>query len=143
MNITECSAVAWDGYLYVIGGVGNETDVIYAKIDADGSIDPTWNVVSLGVTRERHSSVVNNGYIYVIGGTADSGTTSLDTVRYAKINSGSPPTIGSWQTTSSLVNAVYGHTSVVFNGYIYVAGGVDPSFPPFFVRASVQYAAFE
>ncbi len=138
--ISNCSAVAWDGYLYVIGGIGNETNVRFVKINANGTLDTSWQTASLGVTRERHSSVVNNGYLYVIGGTADAGATSLNTVRYAQIVSGTPPTLGAWQTTAPLVNGVYAHTSVIYNGYIYVAGGADLSLPG--LRNSVQFAPF-
>jgi opacity protein-like surface antigen len=67
-----------------------------------------------------HSAVVNNGYIYTTGGWIVAANTS--TVQYAQINSNG--TLGAWLTTTPLPRAVYGHSAVVYNGYIYATGGL-------------------
>jgi hypothetical protein len=124
------TSVAYNGYLYVIGGLNYPSmlnDVQYAPINSNGTIG-TWNpTTSLAPARIGHTSVAYNGYLYVSGGcgSLDVGgncTSHLNDVQYAPINSNG--TIGAWTTTSSFTTARDRHTSVVYNGYLYVIGGV-------------------
>ena len=70
----------------------------------------------------------------MIGG--NDGSNPLDSVIYAKINTDG--SLGTWTTTQSLVNVCYYHTSVVYDDYIYVAGGIGT----LGYLDSVQYARF-
>jgi Kelch motif protein len=69
------------------------------------------------------SSVVYNGYIYTTGGSIVGAPGTTSTVFYAQINSNG--TVGVWATTTKLPNAIYQHSAVVSNGYIYTTGGFD------------------
>ncbi|MEK9196382.1 MAG: hypothetical protein AAB914_03360, partial [Patescibacteria group bacterium] len=68
------TTVTHNGYIYVVGGYSGsatdfQTDIRYAKLKADGTIDATWTTASnpLPVKTARHASTVVNGYLYVIG----------------------------------------------------------------------------
>lgn len=77
-----------------------------------------------GGTGLRHSSATStNGYVYNIGGCtgACGSATAVTTVQYAKISSSGA--VGTWNTTTALPAARYGHSSFQANGYIYVIGG--------------------
>lgn len=86
-----------NNYLYVLGGANcnyNDfsgsllSDVLYARINSDGTVS-TWNsTTSLPYGLTSHASVVSNGYIYIIGGSTGVCNTysSKDTVLYAQIN---------------------------------------------------------
>jgi len=120
----RCShtSVVYNGYLYVIGGAtgsGPRNDVEVAPINSDGTIG-TWSATtSFTTAREGHTSVVYNGYLYVIGGQGSSG--DLNDVQFSPIHSDG--TIGAWSATTSFTTARWAHTSVVYNGYLYVIGG--------------------
>ena len=45
----------------------------------------------------------------------------LNDVQYAPINANG--SVGAWTATTSFNTARYGHTSVAYNGYLYVIGG--------------------
>jgi len=120
------TSVAYNGYMYIIGGVDGISPVIatvqYAPINSNGSIGSWSTTTSLSTAVSTHTSVENNGYIYAIGGSLTGGTSFTNAVQYAKINSDG--TIGSWSTTTSLPTVLAGHTSVLYNGYIYAIDGV-------------------
>ncbi len=81
-----------------------------------------WSeTTSLTGPRWSCSSVVCNGYLYVLGGTDN--TTAQSDVLYAKINTDS--NLNSWNFTTQLPSPRVGHTSIIFNGYLYVLGGND------------------
>ena len=116
------TTVAYNGYLYVIAGSDSGTyklgDVQKAAINADGTIG-TWTTISyLDTGRYGHTSVAYNGYLYVIGGEDD--ITYRDDVQKAAINADG--TIGAWSTTTAFTTGRYYHTSVAYNGYLYVIG---------------------
>jgi N-acetylneuraminic acid mutarotase len=117
------TSVAYNGYLYVIGGFtasgGNSTDIQYAPINSDGTIG-TWTATTgFATARNGHTSVVYNGYLYVMGGYT--GSVFRDDIQYAPINSDG--TIGTWATTTNLPSARDGHAAAAYNGYLYVFGG--------------------
>jgi type II secretory pathway pseudopilin PulG len=97
-----------------------------------GSI-PSWsNTTALPSAISSHSAVAYKGYIYTMGGNAAGGATS--TVFYAPINSNG--TVGVWATTTPLPSALYAHSAVVYNGYIYLTGGCNCAF----TTSTVLYA---
>ena len=118
------SSVVSNGYVYAIGGadsVAATSSVLYALVNATGSLGSWQTATVLPAVRLGHSSVVSNGYVYAIGGSSGGPTSS---VLYALINA--TGSLGSWQTaTSSLPAARYDHSSVVSNGYVYAIGGRD------------------
>ena len=116
------TSVVHNGYLYVIGGgISGETfsDILYAPINADGTIG-TWNTAgTLSIARTGHRSLVYNGYLYVVGGQDQN--TRFDDVQYAPINADG--TIGTWNIGTSFSTARSTPACVVHNGYLYVIGG--------------------
>ncbi|MFA5857858.1 MAG: hypothetical protein WC955_02210 [Elusimicrobiota bacterium] len=110
------SSVVYNGYLYITA----RNTVYYAKLNTEGSIgsfstSPNLIPTSLGY----HSSVVNNGYLYITGGNNGS---ILNTIYYAKINCDG--SIASFQTNSNTIPShLDRHSSVVYNGYLYITGG--------------------
>ncbi len=123
------TSVAHNGYLYAIGGLTNL--VQYAPINSSGTIGSWAATTSLSDNLWFHTSVVHNDYLYVIGGY--NGSSAFDHVYYAPINSDG--TIGSWSSTTSLTTARSGHSSVVYNSFLYVIGGTGGS-----VLNDVQFA---
>jgi hypothetical protein len=140
------SAVAYNGYLYVIGGAQNATntacnstasaycnDVQKAVINADGTIGSWASTTSFTAGRAALTSVVYHGYIYTIGGFKSANDTTCSLVTSTKCNDvqkttfdispPSPGTIGSFSNTTSFTAGRQGHAAVAYNGYIYITGG--------------------
>jgi hypothetical protein len=146
------TTVAYNGYLYVVGGhhSGSDTnckdsgsgfkcnDVQYAQINADGTLG-TWATDAssyFSIPRSGHTSVVYNGYIYIFGGLQESSDTDCkdsgssqrcNDVQYAQINTDG--TLGTWATDTSSYFSIprQYHTSTVYNGYVYILGGIQDS----------------
>ncbi len=118
-----------NGYAYIVGGDTGSltTSVLYARVNANGSLGSFTSTTALSVAREDISTVAMNGYLYAIGGnsTDDTATTGVTTANYAKINSDG--TIGSWNTTTALPTGRSTSGTVAYNGYIYLVAGSDTS----------------
>ncbi|HSX36523.1 MAG TPA: hypothetical protein VLG13_00140 [Patescibacteria group bacterium] len=142
------TTIAYNGFLYVIGGYhgSNDTacngttsqycaDVQYAPLNADGTVG-TWKYTYNGnscatfsaspcssggftTARDFHTSVASNGYLYIIGGY--DGTNYHNDVEQAAINANGA--IGAWNTTTSFTTVRESPTTVVYNGYLYIVGG--------------------
>lgn len=134
------ATVRWNNYVYAIGGAGpvyggraEQDTVYYASINPDGTIG-TW----LTTTRlpERMSGmgvVVWDDRIYVAGGW--NGYSRQNKVYFAEINV-ADGSLGSWQTTTSLPLALNAMCAVVYNGTIYMIGGINSRTP----QSSAYYA---
>jgi N-acetylneuraminic acid mutarotase len=115
------AAAAHNGYMYILGGYGASyfNDVQYAPINSDGTLG-TWNATSsFTQARMGHTAVAHNGYLYIVGGHYT--TTYFNDVQYALLNSDG--SVGTWSATTSLAVSRSDHTSMVYNGYLYVMGG--------------------
>jgi hypothetical protein len=117
-NSASASLFTVDTSLSNISILGNNSNVL--------STWSTTTAMTVGSpnTRVRGGAVTANGYIYYLGGVDGNGTT-VATVGYAKLNADG--TVGTWNSTTSLPNAVRQFQPVVANGYIYVIGGRDNS----------------
>jgi len=96
---------------------------LFLAIISNGVVNAqtVWNSASPYTTpRQGHTSVAYNGFLYVIGGTTDD-VTRYNDVQFAPINADG--SLGTWQTTTPFYNGRRGHTSVAYNGYLYVIGG--------------------
>lgn len=143
--IYDGGAVAYNGYLYSIGGsdsTGATTqDVRYIKIAADGTLDAGgWQVSTtlLPSPRTMIAAMVAayNGRVYVVGGLDGSATpVSQASVLYAVQN---PTTgdLGPWQGLDAgglpinpFPAARYRGTATVMDGYLVVSGGLLAGVP--------------
>lgn len=148
-GISDAASVAYNGYVYEIGGYGKTSGVpigtVYsAAIGSNGTLG-AWAVntpLPSSAVRSDEAAAVYNGYLYVLGGYNASYATQT-TVYYAAIGSGG--TIGTWGTTTILPDAsgIASLTSVAYNGYLYALGGWDGtnhlsavSYAPFCTAAS-------
>jgi Leucine-rich repeat (LRR) protein/N-acetylneuraminic acid mutarotase len=118
------TSVAYNGYLYVLGGTQDDVnrfnDVQYAPILSDGSLG-AWRATSpFNMGRRGHTSVVYNGYLYVMGGTPNGGDV-LGDVQFARINPDG--SLGAWQNTTPFGPGRLGYSSAISNGYLYVIQG--------------------
>ena len=126
-------AFAYNGYMYVAGGIGQKTTE-YAPINADGSLG-AWTITSsLVQARDHFLGFADNGYAYAIGGCADTGgcpSGPTETMERATINDDG--TLSAWNLlSSSLLKAEWGADGFLYNGYVYMLGGSS--------GATTQYA---
>jgi hypothetical protein len=155
--------IATSAYLVVVGGTTvpvstptNVTTVLSTTIAQDGTLGATWINSTSGVTqnaplpsaRSYHATVeadssnsqVSAGaaYVYVIGGQAlatdtPGGTSTVYRGTFSITNGN----ITSWMATTALPVALVAPAATVYNGYVYVVGGLVSGTP----IASVYSAA--
>jgi uncharacterized repeat protein (TIGR01451 family) len=121
-NLFAHTAVVGKERVYVTGGWnGANTSKLtyYALFDSNRLGD--WNPASakLPTGLDLHSAVEYNGRIYVMGGW--DGYRIVKTVYFASIEADGD--IISWHSTTDLPLPIYRHSSVVYDGRIYVIGG--------------------
>jgi N-acetylneuraminic acid mutarotase len=127
------TSVAYNGYLYVVGGYNGATDlrsIEYASVNANGTLSWLGTTSSLVNTSEYHNSVIYNGYIYAIG---ESGTTTCE---YAQISTVGAGQTDDWSSLNGIATARYGAASVAYNGFLYILGGTNGT-----VQNTVEYAS--
>jgi formylglycine-generating enzyme required for sulfatase activity len=129
VSLSNHSSLVNNGYLYITGGTNNTgqslNTVYYAKINSDGSVAPFQiNANNILTPVSNHSSVIYNGYLYITGGTNEIGQ-SINTVYYARINSDG--SVGSFHTNANIPISVCNHSSVIYNGYLYITNGWNGS----------------
>lgn len=126
----------YNGYLYTVGGydagTGVLNDIEFAKINvSDGSIG-AWSTSNITISQRWGLNVpISNSYAYVVGGctagTAPSSCTNrTDTIQTFQLhnnNSGAPASYSTSANTFSTDPNRLGMSTVILNGYIYVAGG--------------------
>lgn len=130
------SLVAYNGFLYALGGVDStnakQSTVYVAKLGANGEPQlwhPTdtnkanwvfwYQDAGLSNVRSYLSAVAYNNRLYVSGGLGSSGTVSTTEIADIKPNG----TLGSWSSSTALPSARYGHDMQVYNDRLYVIGG--------------------
>ncbi len=118
-------SVAYNRRIYVIGGNGaggRLSDVQFIPVKDDGTFPNSWTTTTAFPTaRSGHTAIAYNGFLYVIGG--QSASAVLNDVQFAPISSNG--TIGTWTATSSFTTARRAHTSVLYNGNLYIIGGLN------------------
>jgi hypothetical protein len=139
---TSAFVVVTGGY----DGTSNQTNVFSNSLNADGTVGASWTSIttaSLPITVAHHgmaeadptNSLVstNSRFIYVIGGQQHSTDTpgGLKSVYQASVN---PNTgvVGTWiqLTNSNLPESLVGPAVTIFNGQIYVIGGLHADGTP-------------
>jgi hypothetical protein len=138
-----------NAFVVVTGGydgtTGNTSTVLCNTLNADGTVGPDWATIPTNplpeniahhamVEADSGKSLVDTGshYIYVIGGQIDSTATPGGTadVYMASVDSNSGA-VGTWtKLSSSLPEPLVGPAAALFNGYVYVIGGLHPDGTP-------------
>jgi hypothetical protein len=122
------TSVVYNGYLYIIGGCGGGgcltylDDIQHCPINSDGSVGTcVQQTTAFTTARDYHTSVAYNGYLYIIGGFGSPAGNQNDIQRLPINADGS---VGATTVqAAAFTTARFGHTSVVYNGYLYVIGG--------------------
>lgn len=120
--------VAYNGYLYAIGGASTAggsllASVEYAQINSDGTVGTWQTTTALPSARGALSAVAINGYVYALAGLVSGSV--VDTVLYAPILANG--TIGSWNSTSSFTTARRSGGAFAYNDKLYILGGSNGS----------------
>lgn len=140
--LTAESVVAYNGYLYVFGGMNSagtrQSTVYIAKIGVNGEPSlwhPTdtnknnwvywYSATSLSAARSYSGAVAYNNRMYLIGGQTTAATGGVTTVEMANINP--IGTLSAWSTTGMTVTpaARWGFSAQVYNDRLYVIGGTS------------------
>jgi hypothetical protein len=141
VNDTSAYVVVAGGY----DGTGNTSNVFSNTIAADGTMGANWQSITtapLPQSRAHHGMAeadpgnslvpVGKRFIYVVGGQENSTDTpgGTNTVLMASVD---PTTggVGTWtQLPTNLPESLVGPAVAIFNGHIYVVGGLRPDGTP-------------
>ncbi len=145
-GLVGMSMVAYNGYLYVMGGSDGtylKSTVYIAKLGANGEpslwhpTDPDqadwvyWykdSGLSGGTAKAYFSATASNGRMYVLGGDTDAANNTTGATTAVQIANILPNgTLGSWSNGPVLSSARYGSTVQTYNGYLYILGGYTGS----------------
>lgn len=122
VTLTNAVAIAYNSFLYLIGGSVNGVEsntVYYAPITAGGGLG-AWNTSTvLPTTLLAVSAVVVNGNLYLIGGAH--GGVQVNTVYVSPISTAGP--IGVWTTLTALPYTRNGAGAFTYGNRIFVVGG--------------------
>jgi N-acetylneuraminic acid mutarotase len=148
---SSLSLVAYNGYLYAIGG--EDSDCTSTNSNGDGGICSTVYVAKLGANGEPRlwhptdanqnnwvywyrdanltsprsmiAAVAYNNRLYLLGGKTSSGgvVSVANTAQVADITA--TGTLGTWSSSATLPYAVYGYGAQVYNDRIYLIGGAS------------------
>lgn len=130
-------AAVWNGYLYITGGgIANGAgsvvgrNVVYAPLNADGSLGAWQTGPDMPCGLWAHSSVAAGNMLYISGGATwdpcprDQIT---DAVYGAQINPDG--SLGAWQSQPSMPAGRAIHAMNVRHGLVYVTAGQEPLSP--------------
>ncbi len=141
VNSSSAFAVVTGGF----NGSINTTTVLANTLAPDGTLGASWTSVStnpLPASRAHHGMVVahagnslvpvGSAFIYVLGGQAASTDApgGTNTVYMASVNT-TTGAVGTWTAlTSTLPQALVGPAVTLYNGHIYVVGGLTTGGTP-------------
>lgn len=126
VQIRGGSLVAYNGYLYYIGGTvstNSQTAIYKSKIGANGEPNAWTLAGQMDIERSIPGAIAYNNRLYVIGGASAIDVVTYSSVVSAPINPDG--SLGAWTTNTSLPSARGGHGVVQYNGYIYSIGGFN------------------
>lgn len=127
----------YNGYLYITGGYDGTdalADIEFTQIDVSSGAIGAWDSSSVSINRRWALSVtVSNSYAYVIGGCTHNSTTgptgcdtrtnTIQTFQIYNNDSGTP--VGYTPSTNQFATDRIGAGTVIYNGFIYIAGGCE------------------
>lgn len=137
---TGAAVTAYANNLYLFGGYDGSnylSDVQFAQINADGSVDPWSYTRSLPGPLRDSQAISANGYVYLVGGRSANTTCTPKTIvapvsANTTIATGNNPTgLGEWyETNTRYTGDRYGAAVAYSEGKIYtMGGGCASSFP--------------
>ncbi len=137
------TAVAVNGYLYVLGGINDNDayvkEVEYARIKPDGTLGAWRTTATLVEGRFYLAAVGTNNYLYALGGaTGPRGDDNqpIASVERARINADG--SLEPWQLHNYLTTPRRGLKTVKYNNQIYAIGGYNGVFLKSVERATLQ-----
>lgn len=145
------AAVAYANNLYILGGYDGTnylSDVQFAQINSDGTVDPWVFSTSLPTAIRQGDAFASNGYMYMIGGRSANTTCTSNTLvapisANTTIATGNNPTgVGEWfETNARYEGRRYGGSVAYSGGRYYLTGGVCDGFPTVKDRLTQTFAA--
>lgn len=139
LTLNLMCALAYDGAIYIIGGIHShvpQSSAYYALIDeTDGTLGVWTATSSLPEGRARAGCALIGDSLYVIGG--QEGHESATPEKTVYKTTMEAPGLGSWEELESLPEERMGHSVVTLNGRIYVMGGRDVELNP---RDTIYYS---
>jgi hypothetical protein len=148
VNSTSAFAVVTGGF----DGTSNTTTVLSNTLAADGTVGANWTSIAINplpASRAHHGMLVahagnslvpaGSAFIYVLGGQAASTDApgGTNTVYMATVNT-TTGAVGTWTPlTSTLPQALVGPAVALYNGHVYVVGGLTTGGTP----SSAVYSA--
>ncbi|GBD08028.1 hypothetical protein HRbin22_00257 [Candidatus Thermoflexus japonica] len=137
-GLSNMAVAAWDGWIYVIGGLAQGAsitvvDTIYAARPdpATGEIS-RWALLTwtLPYPLHSHAAVAEQGYLYVIGGMTQTAGSPLFEVWFAPLGAGTLR--APFTRTAALDNNLVELAAIGYNGLLLTSGGLqstlsDPS----------------
>lgn len=153
--LSGMSLVAYNGFLYVIGGEtssGISNAVYIAKLGANGEPSlwypgaqdtdtdkSTWTywyqAGNLSTERAYAGAAAYNNRLYLVGGKTTAASGGVTTVEYANMNP--TGTLSAWTSTGmvALPSARRSHNIQIYNDRMYLIGGISGTA----VQSSIQY----
>jgi len=130
-------AVAFNSRIYIIGGLinGNRAtnNVTGIAVDKSGDIKSLESLTPMNTPRASSVILINNNTIYAIAGGENKQI--LNTVEYTHINGDG--SLQPWRFTAPLNEARLAGGGCIYNGYIYIIGGLTANMV---ILKSVEYA---
>lgn len=115
------AVVAVDDVVFLLGGNDGASalDTVTGYTFSNGTLTPSSQLSGAFSPREGLSAAAQNGFVYVVGGR--NGATYTNDVRYTKAT---PAGIVTFQAGPVLPDARAFHASFIYDGYLYVLGGL-------------------
>lgn len=136
------TAIAANGYLYVIGGVDSKGDYVrpveFAPILDNGKLGAWQTTTELTEGRFYLASAYSNGYIYALGGAI--GPLGADNIPSATVERApilANGQLGPWMKTAYLTTPRRGLQAVAYQNHIYAIGGYNGVFLHSVERAEI------
>ncbi len=137
-GLSNMAVVAWDGWIYVIGGLAEGNPITVVDTIYVAHPDPTTGEISgwalltwtLPYPLHSHAAVAEQGYLYLIGGMTQTVGSPLFEVWFAPLGAGTLQ--APFTRTASLDNNLVELAAISYNGLLLTSGGLqsnlsDPS----------------
>lgn len=137
--LTGHVVLAHNGYLYVLGGYPDSIEtstVLFASINATGSISSWATTTPLPGAIYNHAGAVHDNRIYITGGFEDTSFNATSAYAIAAVNA--TGSLGAWAAGNMPIE-VHDHGTAINGGILYTAGG-DTTCCDGSITSTVQFA---